>query len=638
MRRFKSATTNLWRTRLIPAYCLMVWWGPGAVSDIATAEKRASQGMPSDQTIESASDSRSSKSHESRDLSVGNNRIRFYFSQAGKWLGIFPSWAGGRSLFESGGVFVLASNEDGNLRVIANTLDGTLRPNEVRIDVGKCCEGIKGGNRAPAPNPDDDRDGRTDEDRLDGIDNDGDGLADEDFAAIGDEMVVAEFRRMEGAGFPALSFHQESYAWALPHIEGMVAVRLLLENDGEVPLRDVRIGAFFQKKGPCTLVEEVLTNRANLQADPEQARAIISRDPNGTAVGLVFPETAGPQDVKAAWTLWSSGPVIPLEGKLEEIARNEAAAMETPGIAGGTAQSKTFDGLEIKRVDRGTSVSVGGISPDLGDLAPGERVEITIALVIVPKPDALERALVNVHRTYIGDGTHRFIPPPVPVTPFMIWGTYEKTGEPQEGLRITLERHPTANVDPTRIVFLSGVDLADLEVLADTLSGFVLRINGASAGRLLRRGGERIVLKGRDDTGAFFDAILNPAEEAGSVLSAESAERFWKTAGKLPEDLLSGSPNPFREQTTLYFEVPSILETDDGTELRLRGSVETSLKVYDVTGRLVSVLVDDVYGHGSYQSDWHAIDEYGNPVASGVYYVKLQLGKRYITKRIILLK
>jgi hypothetical protein len=161
-----------------------------------------------------------------------------------------------------------------------------------------------------------------------------------------------------------------------------------------------------------------------------------------------------------------------------------------------------------------------------------------------------------------------------------------------------------------------------------------------SAERLLQRGGERILIKGRDDTGAFFDAVLNPTGErlAPGPTAAADAEQYWQTAGKLPEMLLVGSPNPFREQTTVFYEIPSTIETDDGGELRIEGSVEASVKVYDVTGRLVNILVDEVAGPGRYQTGWRAVDENGGPVASGVYYIKLQLGKRHITKRLILLK
>ena len=52
----------------------------------------------------------------------------------------------------------------------------------------------------------------------------------------------------------------------------------------------------------------------------------------------------------------------------------------------------------------------------------------------------------------------------------------------------------------------------------------------------------------------------------------------------------------------------------------------------------MSVLVEEILGPGVHTTDWRAVDDSGNPVASGVYYVKLQVGKKYITKRMILLK
>ena len=101
---------------------------------------------------------------------------------------------------------------------------------------------------------------------------------------------------------------------------------------------------------------------------------------------------------------------------------------------------------------------------------------------------------------------------------------------------------------------------------------------------------------------------------------------------------MSGSPNPFRESTTIYYEVPSSVADEDGTVLSFTNPVNTSVKIYNVAGRLVSTLVETVLAPGQYTASWQALDESGNSVASGVYYVKLQIGKKHVTKRLIQLK
>jgi len=57
-----------------------------------------------------------------------------------------------------------------------------------------------------------------------------------------------------------------------------------------------------------------------------------------------------------------------------------------------------------------------------------------------------------------------------------------------------------------------------------------------------------------------------------------------------------------------------------------------------VAGRLVSTLIEATHGPGRYETNWAAQDAAGSTVASGVYYVKLQIGQRYITKRVVQLK
>jgi hypothetical protein len=575
-------------------------------------------------------------------LSVGNNKTRAYFSHQGEWLGVFPSWARGNTLFENGGFVVIASDESGTPRVIVNTAEGKLLSLQAEGKTSiTCCEGIKGGNRAPSLNPDDDSDGKINEDIFDGIDNDGDGLVDEDFAAIGDEMVVGEFET-RGADDPKLKFHQEHYAWAHCHIEGMIAIRLLVENAGTAPLKEVRIGAFLQKEGPFSLSEELFTNRANPQMESQHARAAVCASPAGPAVALLFPDVLAEHADRngAEWRIWSTLPGEPVADCLDQMMRDRMDNVAGYGITGLQGSQAPAGKLLTKSAQKKDHVFFGGLSPSVGNLEPGEKVEVTVFLVAIQNQESVDRTLIDAHRTYVGDGTHRFIPPPVPVTPFAVWGNYETIKEPEEGLRITIEKGQPKSIDFNRVSYISGVDWSDFDITVTASGETEVHIFGQSAKKLLKKTGERIVLKGREESGEFFDAILNPGRDvfASSSSGPESAEAFLKSPGKLSEELLIGSPNPFREQTSVFYEVPTVLETEDGQELKFWGTAETSLKVYDVTGRLVNVLVDETKAAGRYRIDWRATDENDNPVASGVYYIKLQIGKRHITKRLLLLK
>ena len=82
-------------------------------------------------------------------------------------------------------------------------------------------------------------------------------------------------------------------------------------------------------------------------------------------------------------------------------------------------------------------------------------------------------------------------------------------------------------------------------------------------------------------------------------------------------------PNPFNPTTTIQFSLPPGVETLHAT----------SLRVYDVLGREVAVLVNETKSPGRYSVVWNATS-----VASGVYFYKLELNGRVEMKRMLLMK
>jgi hypothetical protein len=84
-------------------------------------------------------------------------------------------------------------------------------------------------------------------------------------------------------------------------------------------------------------------------------------------------------------------------------------------------------------------------------------------------------------------------------------------------------------------------------------------------------------------------------------------------------ELAQNYPNPFNPSTKIRFEV--------------RGSGLVSLKVFDVLGREVAVLVNDNLNAGSYETTFDA-----KKLASGVYFYKLHAGEFSSTKKMLLTK
>ena len=74
--------------------------------------------------------------------------------------------------------------------------------------------------------------------------------------------------------------------------------------------------------------------------------------------------------------------------------------------------------------------------------------------------------------------------------------------------------------------------------------------------------------------------------------------------------LRSGGPNPFSRTTEILFSQPA------------RGPI--SLEVYDVAGRRVRNLVNGDLEAGSFTQSWDSLDDAGNAVPSGLYFVRMK--------------
>ena len=87
--------------------------------------------------------------------------------------------------------------------------------------------------------------------------------------------------------------------------------------------------------------------------------------------------------------------------------------------------------------------------------------------------------------------------------------------------------------------------------------------------------------------------------------------------------LLGAYPNPFNPRTTVAFELPE--------EQRVR------LAVYDVAGREVALLADDIFEQGRSSLTWNATSG-GEALASGVYFVTMDVAGERDSQKVVLLR
>jgi Metallo-peptidase family M12B Reprolysin-like/FlgD Ig-like domain len=118
----------------------------------------------------------------------------------------------------------------------------------------------------------------------------------------------------------------------------------------------------------------------------------------------------------------------------------------------------------------------------------------------------------------------------------------------------------------------------------------------------------------------FFD-INNFNFQITTVAAIDAADAAG-AAGQLV--LRDNRPNPFNPQTQISFDLPS--------------AGPASLRVYDLSGRLVATLVDATLTSGAHSATWDGTDLHGQAVASGVYLYELRAGASRETRRMTLLK
>jgi glycosidase len=97
--------------------------------------------------------------------------------------------------------------------------------------------------------------------------------------------------------------------------------------------------------------------------------------------------------------------------------------------------------------------------------------------------------------------------------------------------------------------------------------------------------------------------------------------------GALPEvglRLEQNYPNPFNPSTTISFGLP--------------GESHVTLSIYDIRGKRVKTVRNEIVPGGNREAMWDGRDEQGEGVSSGIYFYRLTAGDRTLTRKMVLLK
>jgi hypothetical protein len=199
----------------------------------------------------------------------------------------------------------------------------------------------------------------------------------------------------------------------------------------------------------------------------------------------------------------------------------------------------------------------------------------------------------------------------------------------------------------TESFYVHNKDYGGLEALLDVHDVAI----GGGEGRFSFVGGFTPQLVGEtpayyelqfDDTGAslntLYEAALtiatrdDPSVSGGTDLSELTLHlsAFVTDGTSVPEDeilalaLSPGSPNPFTDRTSLSLALPE--------------ASSAAVEIYDVSGRLVTMLVDGVLSAGENAVVWDGRDAQGRPAATGIYFCRAQVGEWHEARKVVLLR
>jgi hypothetical protein len=111
---------------------------------------------------------------------------------------------------------------------------------------------------------------------------------------------------------------------------------------------------------------------------------------------------------------------------------------------------------------------------------------------------------------------------------------------------------------------------------------------------------------------------------------------FWQTEGQTGVREQAYSPNQGPLKTRLYAPQPNPFRAHLAVRYSLAAEGLVTLRVHDLTGRVVRTLADGVMRPGRYSLNWSGTDDRGRELARGVYFCRFSAGDYRSTEKLVL--
>jgi hypothetical protein len=551
-------------------------------------------------------------------------------------LGLRWPGAGGTEFLGGGGLLMRFVTGKGRGVVLLGP--GDFEPGLRGTGIAEAQEGCRGGKRYPADGCDDDGDGAVDEDPLDGRDNDGDGETDEDFAAVGDGMYVTS-SLVPSYGIRVTRTH---YVWNYGHVRDFIGFSTTIEylppEGFDEVLRDFEMIHYIdfdigdrddagRGRDDRSFLLQALPDDGGVMEPP--VAAVSGTDGGGPLAAVVIFGATGPDAPLIAGararkrqrhvdSLWSG------EDEVCTVLGGESVILDIEGAE--VLHGKGGQDVILSETAKGDIVLVHTFGK-VGDIYPGDKVEIEWAIVFGKDCAALTRNISRARETWegialTGGERLRWVVPArraVRIEARAALAPVWVQGEKRPAVSIDL---PSVEGEEIEWLKVAGEQTDDFETVGGRV---VIALEETAAS-------EPFAIEGQLTDGTIFTSYIGEDE-----LQRYAGEDELQP-GRLPEDSIRLFPNPFVEDLTIDVLVYEPSRFVKGMAAEPQTGI-SSVRVYDVKGRLVrTILTDKVLHPGEHALGWDGADEAGMKVAAGVYYCRLQIGERSLTRRVILLR
>ncbi len=132
------------------------------------------------------------------------------------------------------------------------------------------------------------------------------------------------------------------------------------------------------------------------------------------------------------------------------------------------------------------------------------------------------------------------------------------------------------------------------------------------------------------DVRAYYTTEATEADQEWYALYGQAIpkivrEQFVNQNTGLPTEFkLINYPNPFNPETNFVYSVPEM--------------TYIKMKIYNSNGQFIKTLFEGARSAGVYVSKWSGVNDSGQQIASGVYYLIMELPDRIISRKLLLLR